>query len=222
MALQYKVPENIDIEDKIIGPLTFKQFMYLLVAFAVTLVGYQVVQPGDIFMFTIFISPVWAIAGILGFARPNDRPADVFVISGIVYLFRPRQRIWRRETEGVVDITTKKAEKKKEAVTKEAPEESQLETLSRLIDTQGFIDDKKGTVEAIDPFENQSHESGLAKYLEKIKEQHTTSKAAKKEPLISELSTVSPTKSFEYGYKDIPLSDDSIVEMAKSFKGSEK
>ena len=80
MALQFKVPENIDIEDKVIGSLTLKQFVYIFAAFAFSGVLFKIFNPENLVVFMFFISPFWMIAGIVAFYRPNDRPMDVFLI----------------------------------------------------------------------------------------------------------------------------------------------
>lgn len=91
--MNFQVPQFIEVEDKIFGPLTFKQFIYL--------VG----GAGLAFLFYVYLPLVIAIipmAGVillslaLTFYKVNNRPFVAVVESGIKYLFGPRMYIWRK------------------------------------------------------------------------------------------------------------------------------
>ncbi len=94
--MQYQVPQFIDIEDRIIGPLTLKQFMYLAGAAAVMLISW--------FLFTFWFwfltsIPVVAFALALAFFKVNGRPFIFFIFSFFAYIFRPRLYVWTQKRE---------------------------------------------------------------------------------------------------------------------------
>jgi len=210
MSLQYKVPENIDIEDKVIGQLTLKQFMYLFGAFAITMLLYQIIKPSNLFLFSMIVFPIWALAGMLGFLKPDGRSMDAIIIYGIMFLTRPKRRIWQRETENIMDIITKNKPKEEILQKKQIPDKDQLEILAKLIDTSSSTQLSSITVDILE--DTPEKKEGFLKIIEKIKPQK------KEEPLISELSTVSPDKKFNYDYQNIPLADSEILDMAKGHK----
>jgi hypothetical protein len=91
--MQFQVPQFIDIEDRIIGPLTLKQFLYLgggagLAYLAYTYIGIKV---GFIFI-ALFI-----LLGIsLAFWKPNNRPAIIMLQAFFKHYTKSRMYVWQR------------------------------------------------------------------------------------------------------------------------------
>lgn len=98
MPQQYKVPQNIDLEDKIVGPFTMKQFGYLMGGGILIYGIYQVFAPYENgIIYTIVLSlPVALLAIALTFIKINDRPFEFFLINFFQYSFSPKRRIWQR------------------------------------------------------------------------------------------------------------------------------
>lgn len=92
--MQFNVPQFIDIEDKIIGPLTLKQFLFL-VAGAGLLFGLWFFL--NLGAFIILAIPVVAFFGTLAFYKPYGRPFISLVGSWIKYISKPRLYLWKRE-----------------------------------------------------------------------------------------------------------------------------
>lgn len=132
--MQFKVPQNIDIEDKIIGPLTMMQFIYLLVGGAIVYIFFQSYALSGPFWVTGF--PVALITLAFSFVKVQDQSFPKFIVSLIFYLFRPKQRVWHKvEAYEEKKITAKPAEKPKFA--KKHLESSELEKLADILDTGG-------------------------------------------------------------------------------------
>lgn len=92
--MQFKVPQFIDIEDKVFGPLTFKQFAYLAGGAGF---GYLSFRFLPIFI-AIFIGPlVVAFAAALAFLKFNDKPFISVVESFIRYYSRSRLYLWHKQ-----------------------------------------------------------------------------------------------------------------------------
>lgn len=91
--MNFQVPQFIEVEDKIFGPLTFKQFIYLAGG------------GGIAFLFYVYLPLVIAIIPIVGvvilslalaFYKVNNRPFIKVIESGVGYLFGPKMYIWRK------------------------------------------------------------------------------------------------------------------------------
>lgn len=90
--MQYKVPQNIDKEDKILGPLSFVQFIYVLIGGGLVLIA-----------FTLFDTPLFLITAVpitlltLGFSliKVQDQPFSRFFMAVITYLMQPKRRMWQ-------------------------------------------------------------------------------------------------------------------------------
>ena len=91
--MQFQVPQFIDIEPKIVGPLTLKQFFYIVGA-AVPAFGLFFVLH---FIPWIMITAVLATAAlILAFMKYNGQTMQKALLSMFNYLWQPRFFVWRR------------------------------------------------------------------------------------------------------------------------------
>ncbi len=72
--MQYKVPQFIDVEDKIFGPLTFKQFLYLGGAGGISLIFITLLP---LWLAIPLMLPFAALGGGLAFYKVDDRPLIV-------------------------------------------------------------------------------------------------------------------------------------------------
>lgn len=92
--MQFKVPQFLEIEDKIFGPFTFRQFIYLVGGGGMCFVIYRILG------FYLGIIPIAAIAGfafMLAFYRPNDKPFIHMLEAGIKYFMQNKLYLWRKE-----------------------------------------------------------------------------------------------------------------------------
>ncbi|MEK7569426.1 MAG: PrgI family protein [Patescibacteria group bacterium] len=102
--MQFKVPQFLEIEDKIFGPFTFKQFVYLVGGAGICFVLYRVLG------FVLGAIPILAIGGfaaMLAFYRPNGKPFLFMVESGFKYIFQSKLYIWKAETDMPREATKK-------------------------------------------------------------------------------------------------------------------
>lgn len=146
--MQYKVPQNIDMQDKIIGPLTLTQFLYLMAGGMIVYIAYETLGPG--FAFFIIALPISLFALAMAFLKVQDQPFTVFLISLLFYFFRPKTRVWHKlsEKEKFKEETTsvqKKLVKKDEDKPAKHVEKSELEKLAALLDTQNLNKDETGS-----------------------------------------------------------------------------
>lgn len=91
--MQFKVPQFLDVEDKIFGPFTFRQFVYLAGGGGLCFVFYKLL--GLLFG----IIPMLIVAGFslaLTFYRPNGKPFINMLESGFKYTMQNKLYIWKR------------------------------------------------------------------------------------------------------------------------------
>lgn len=90
----YKVPQFIEVEDKIFGPLTFKQFIYLAGGAGACFVIWTFIPIK--FLAILLILPVAAFALALAFYRVNNRPFVIMVESYLKYIIAGRLYLWHK------------------------------------------------------------------------------------------------------------------------------
>lgn len=91
----FNVPQFIDIEDRIVGPLTAKQLGWLAAGAAVSFLAWVFL---DYATFIIATIGIFLIFGLLAFVKPNGKPLISFLGSICIFAFRSKKYIWKRET----------------------------------------------------------------------------------------------------------------------------
>jgi hypothetical protein len=122
--MRFSVPQFIDVEDKIFGPLTIKQAIYLVGAVGGTYLAYAAL--GGIGV--VFIGlPLLGFAGLLGFVQVNNRPFISVVTAAFFYKMKNKLYLWKK---------TPPQQKKTEAI---APHSLPLEKIASLETTQSKL-----------------------------------------------------------------------------------
>ncbi len=91
--MQFKVPQFLDIEDKIFGPFTFKEFVYLAGGAGLCFVLYKLLG------LLLGAIPILAVAGLaiaLSKYKPNNKPFINMIEAGFIYLIQDKLYIWKR------------------------------------------------------------------------------------------------------------------------------
>lgn len=110
--MQFQVPQFLEIEDKIFGPFTFKQFVYLVGGGGICFVLFRLLG------FWWGIIPMLAVAGLslaLAFYRPNNKPFIEMLESAIFYGFQSKLFIWQKNKDD------KNAKMNKESMSEDLP-----------------------------------------------------------------------------------------------------
>lgn len=126
------VPQFIDIEDKIVGPLTAKQLGWLALGGVILLVLWSVLSIGAFIAAAVFVAILFVG---LAFYRPYNQTLLNFILSSVGFLFKPKMYIWKRLPDKEI---------RKEIVKEEAPviiekkniNEEKLQEISKLLDTK--------------------------------------------------------------------------------------
>jgi hypothetical protein len=134
----YKVPQDVEAEDKIIGFLSLKQFIFVLVMVA-SLWMCWILARANIGLGLIPL-PIAIISGVLGLYQRKDQPVEVFLASWLRYLLKPRVRKWDQEgiEERVIITVPKHIEKNYTKGLTEQQVNSRLAQLSSLLDSRGW------------------------------------------------------------------------------------
>ena len=106
--MQYALPQFTDVEDKLIGPLTLKQFLSLLATGGLVLFFWSIF--GLNIFFFIFALPIALLGIFVTFGRFNGRGLFSYVFPFLYFLARPRARVFLRETP---TVTLKKTDNRK-------------------------------------------------------------------------------------------------------------
>lgn len=118
--MQFKVPQFLDIEDKIFGPFTFKEFVYLTGGAGLCFVLYKLL---GLLWGTVPILAVATLAIALARYRPNNKPFINMIEAAFTYSLQSKLYIWKRRKN------TKKDEK---ITTNEEDQRKKLESTVRL------------------------------------------------------------------------------------------
>ena len=116
--MQFSVPQFVDVEDKIIGPLTLKQFLVLLVGGVIIFVLKGIIT--NLFLLILASIPVGGIAVVIAFGKVNGRSFGELIFSASSYVSDPRSFVFRKDSK-INEIK----------VTKEDVKKTQNEGLSR-------------------------------------------------------------------------------------------
>ena len=134
--MQFKVPQFIDIEDKVFGPFTFRQFLYLAGGAGLVYLSFKLLP---IFI-SLIVAPVFgALALALTFFKYNDKPFINVLESFFRYYIRSRLYLWHKQDPVAPQKSVPKASA---AGARGTLTESKLKTLSWSLDV---IDPKSGT-----------------------------------------------------------------------------
>lgn len=132
--MQFKVPQFIDIEDKLFGPFTFKQFAYLAGGGGMIFVAYKFLP----FYIAIFIIiPIATLTALLTFYKINGKPFVYYLQAGIVYATKSKLYIWKQRVQKVKE---KEKSSKEQSPIIPTLSESKLKDLAWSLD---IMDNKK-------------------------------------------------------------------------------
>jgi membrane protein implicated in regulation of membrane protease activity len=93
--MQFHVPQFIDVEDKIFGPLTFRQFVYVAGGAGICVTIYFLI-PSPILAWPL-MAVAAGLAGALAFYRLNNKPFIYTLQAAFSYLTNSRLYLWQRQ-----------------------------------------------------------------------------------------------------------------------------
>lgn len=134
---QFVVPQFIDVEDKILGPITTRQFAILMVDGLVMFILYKLLSLPLAILFDVLL----LTSGIvLAFVRINGQPFHYFLLNVVQTWKRPHVRVWNKELSDAEIIALSKVELPPPPPAKpykEALTTSRLSELALIVNTGG-------------------------------------------------------------------------------------
>ncbi len=136
----YKVIQDIEAEDKLVGPFSLRQFIYAGIAAFMGYLSVISVMNGAAFMLVILAPPMLFC---MFFAWPwsPDQPTEVWALARIRFYLKSRRRVW--DQSGINELVTITAPKKIEKIFTDGLSQhevrSRLQTLADTIDSRGWV-----------------------------------------------------------------------------------
>lgn len=96
--MRYQVPQFIDVEDKVIGPFTVKQFVYLVGGAGMSFIIYTFLP---IYIALILIAGVIPLSLALAFYKVNNKPFVDFMESAFLFYTKKNLYIWKKEEKKI-------------------------------------------------------------------------------------------------------------------------
>lgn len=94
VCMRFEVPQFIEIEDKIFGPFTWKQFVYLAGGVGLAAVIFFTMP---FVVFVLIGVPLGGLAALLAFYPVNNRPFSIFLESMVYFYKNNRVYHWRKK-----------------------------------------------------------------------------------------------------------------------------
>lgn len=135
----YKVPQDVEADDKLLGPFSFRQFLYLGVV-ALAAAGafglYQMFPP-----LVVIPLPFIIFFGALALPLRKDQPMEIYLAAVLSFYLKPRKRIWQADgVEHLIQITAPKVAEPTRTKNLSQDEASRrLSYLSDVVDTGGWV-----------------------------------------------------------------------------------
>lgn len=135
---EHKVPQDVEADDKLIGPFSFRQFVYLMIAAGA---GFLAFLLGRIAVPLAFIpAPICLFFLVIALPLRKDQPTEIYLAALIKYMFKPRVRVWQADGEKpLVEISNPAVDDTPKVKDLAGDEVSRrLSFLANLSDTQGW------------------------------------------------------------------------------------
>ena len=135
---QYKVPQDVEADDKLLGPFTFRQFVYLMIAGALIALCVPLFK---LFPLLILLpAPIILFLLLLALPLKKDQPMETYLSAVVSFHLKPNKRIWEPgEPESTIIISAPKQTDEVHLKNISQEEAShRLSFLADIVDTEGY------------------------------------------------------------------------------------
>lgn len=134
----YKVPQDVEADDKLIGPFSFRQFVYLIIVALAILMAWGLAQ---LFIpLAIIPLPIILFFGALALPLRKDQPMEIYMAAMVSFYLKPRRRMWDPDgVDSLIEITVPKIiepQRTKDLTMTEA--ERRFSYLAEIVDSRGW------------------------------------------------------------------------------------
>ncbi len=95
--MKFQVPQFIEMEDKIFGPFSFKEFIYVIGGCGLSYIIYRFVP--FFYLAILLIIPVMSFSIALAFYKPNNKPFIDMVESALIYFSGYKLYVWKKRNK---------------------------------------------------------------------------------------------------------------------------
>lgn len=195
--MEYKIPQNIDIEDRIVGPLTMRQFVIFLIAAAGAFMLYLALSAVAFPLFVILSGVILLAAIALAFVDYGGRHAESIILDAIVSATKPKRMVWKKERASIsTENNQQQAQqpKREDSIPAVVAKSDFNEVKEKLRRATSYSD--SGTAPGPYPAVEDELVSSNPALDQTISV--TTQQTKQEEPLLSQLASVEPNQKFEY------------------------
>jgi hypothetical protein len=134
----YKVPQDVEADDKLIGPFSFRQFIYLIIVAISIGIAWGLSQL--LLPLAIIPLPMILFFGALALPLKKDQPMEIYLAAVVSFYLKPRKRLWQPDgIQSLVEITAPKViEVQRSKNLSEAEAQQRLSYLANIVDTEGW------------------------------------------------------------------------------------
>lgn len=153
----YKVPQDVEADDKLIGPFSFRQFIYLIIAAVAIALGYGLSR---LFIpLAIIPLPVVLFFGALALPLKKDQPMETYLAAVVSFYLKPRKRFWQPDgIQSLVEITAPKViEVQRAKELSETEASRRLSYLADIADSRGWSVRGVATPQTSSPMQNDAY-----------------------------------------------------------------
>ncbi len=135
---EYKVPQDVEADDKLIGPFSFRQFVYLIIVALAIALAWGLAQ---LFIgLAIIPLPVILFFGALALPLRKDQPMEIYLAAIVSFYIKPHKRLWDADgVDSLIEITAPKVEEvlRTKNIT-QADAAARFGYLANIVDSQGW------------------------------------------------------------------------------------
>ncbi len=145
----YKVPQDVEADDKLIGPFSFRQFIYLIIVVAGMAIAWVL---GNLLLpLAVLPLPIIVFFGALALPLRKDQPMETYLAAIVSYYLKPHKRLWDPDgQQALIEIVASKNNNDHPAL----KDLSQDEADKRFSYLAGIVDSQGWAVRGVDPSAN--------------------------------------------------------------------
>lgn len=151
----YKVPQDVEADDKLIGPFSFRQFVYLIIVAISIAIAWGLFQLFP--LLAIIPLPIVFLFGALALPLRKDQPMEIYLAAVVSFYLKPRKRLWQADgIQSLVEITAPQVveiQRAKDLTQTEA--ERRLSYLADIVDSEGWAIRGVSTPQATSSMQNE-------------------------------------------------------------------
>lgn len=133
----YKVPQDVEADDKLLGSFSFRQFIYLMIVFGCGMLAVALFQLFP--LLAVIPVPFMIFFGALALPLKKDQPMETYLAALLSFYTKPNKRYWLPyQSESTILITAPKQVEASRARDLSSEEAShRLSFLAEIVDSEG-------------------------------------------------------------------------------------